>query len=117
MPGWPMPTPPVETYPDRDAVLAYMAAYEKRYSLPVERPVQVLSVHCDADGFAVDTDLGPRRARAVVAATGTWRAPFVPVYPDSDTFQGLQIHSAAYRNADPFVGKRVLVVGGGNSGA
>ena len=117
LPGWMMPATPDGAYPDRDAVLAYMAAYEQRYALPVERPVEILSVRRDADVFLVETDQGVRRSRALVAATGTWRKPFVPDYPDRERFQGLQIHSAAYRNAQPFAGKRVLVIGGGNSGA
>nr|WP_313521612.1 ArsO family NAD(P)H-dependent flavin-containing monooxygenase [Brevundimonas diminuta] len=117
LPGWQMPATPGDVYPSRDAVLAYIAAYEQRYGLPVERPVEVLSVRRDADVFIVETDRGLRRSRALVAATGTWRKPYVPDYPDRDRFQGLQIHSADYRNAEAFAGKRVLVVGGGNSGA
>src|SRR3546814_13156649 len=34
-----------------------------------------------------------------------------------ELFRGDQLHSARYRNAQPFAGKRVLIVGGGNSGA
>jgi len=117
LPGWQMPQRPGQTYPDRDTVLDYMADYEGRYDLPVERPVGIVSVARDESGFVVETDKGRRRARALVAATGTWRKPFVPDYAGRDDFQGVQLHSAAYRNADPFVGQRVLVVGGGNSGA
>lgn len=117
LPGWQMPQRPSQTYPDRDTVLAYMADYEGRYGLPVERPVEILSVTRDDGGFVVETDKGQRRSRALVAATGTWRKPFVPDYPGGDDFHGVQLHSAAYRNAEPFAGKRVLVVGVGNSGA
>jgi cation diffusion facilitator CzcD-associated flavoprotein CzcO len=53
----------------------------------------------------------------VVSATGTWRAPYWPPYPDQSQFQGAQIHSARYESPDAFRGQRVLVVGGGNSGA
>ncbi len=52
-----------------------------------------------------------------MSATGTWRAPFVPVYPGRETFAGSQLHSADYAGPEPFAGQRVLVVGGGNSGA
>jgi thioredoxin reductase len=55
--------------------------------------------------------------RAVVSATGTWRRPHVPDYPGRETFRGKQAHSAYYVRPKPYVGKRVLVVGGGNSGA
>lgn len=56
-------------------------------------------------------------ARAVVSATGTWSAPYIPDHPGRELFRGGQLHSAEYRSPIPFAGKRVLVVGGGNSGA
>jgi cation diffusion facilitator CzcD-associated flavoprotein CzcO len=51
------------------------------------------------------------------SATGTWRHPFVPAYDGAQTYAGTQLHSAHYRAPQPFAGQRVLVVGGGNSGA
>jgi putative flavoprotein involved in K+ transport len=56
-------------------------------------------------------------ARAVVSATGTHARPFVPDVLGRGDFRGLQIHSSEYRRAEPLRGRRVLVVGGGNSGA
>ena len=37
LPGWPMP-PGADGAPSRDEVLAYFAAYEARYALPIQRP-------------------------------------------------------------------------------
>src|SRR5689334_5307555 len=105
------------TYPGRDAVLAYLAAYEERYALPIVRPVQVQAVERADGALAVASDAGRWRARAVVSATGTWRNPYIPPYPGRDRFQGIQIHSAHYRNAAGLAGRRVLVVGARNSGA
>ncbi|MFD5869110.1 FAD-dependent oxidoreductase [Corynebacterium sp. NPDC060344] len=51
----------------------------------------------------------------VVAATGTWAAPFVPGMPGR--FGGTQWHSANYPGTGPFEGARVAVVGGANSAA
>ena len=103
--------------PHRDDVLDYLAAYEARYDLPVSRPVRVTAVHRTDEGLRVETDRGTVLARAVVAATGTATAPHVPVVPGRETFVGEQIHSREYRSPAPFAGQRVLVVGGGNSGA
>lgn len=47
----------------------------------------------------------------------TWRNPFLPQYPGSEIFAGQQLHSAHSVDAAPFAGKKVMVVGGGNSGA
>jgi len=117
LPGWLMPRPADNAWPHRDAVIDYLAQYEQRYALPVRRPVRVAHVAATAGGFAVTTSQGTWQARAVVCATGSWRQPFIPAYPGLEGFGGRQLHSAFYQNATPFVGQRVLVVGGGNSGA
>lgn len=117
LPGWLMPRPATEGFPARDAVVDYLTQYEQRYALPVRRPVRVVAVRRSGEGFAVHTDAGTWQARAVVCATGSWSNPFVPAYPGQADFGGVQLHSAHYRDAVPFAGQRVLVVGGGNSSA
>ncbi|HSK40289.1 MAG TPA: ArsO family NAD(P)H-dependent flavin-containing monooxygenase [Arenibaculum sp.] len=119
LPGWQMPggDRKADDYPGRDDVIDYLTQYERRYALPVERPVEVGKVVRAPGGFRIETDAGDSTARAVVNATGTWRAPHVPALPGADRFGGRQVHSSRYRNAAPFTGERVLVVGGGNSGA
>src|SRR6185503_4717725 len=52
----------------------------------------------------------------LVIATGTAGSPVRPDWPGSDRFGGDIRHSVAYRNPVPYRGKRVLVVGLGNSG-
>lgn len=104
-------------YPTRDETLAYLAAYEAKYALPVERPVRVHAVRRDGDALAVETDAGTWRARAVVSATGGCGVPARPDLPGLESFRGLQLHSVEYRSPEAFAGRRVLVFGGGNSGA
>lgn len=116
LPGWPMSSSG-EGFPTRDEVIAYLAAYEARYNLPVIRPVEVDLVRAEADALVVETCPATWRARAVVSATGTWRAPHWPTYPEQSRFEGVQVHSAQYLSPEAFKGHRVLVVGGGNSGA
>ncbi|MBC6608172.1 NAD(P)-binding domain-containing protein [Hymenobacter sp. BT188] len=117
LPGWLMPRPADNSYPTRDAVIEYLTQYEQRYELPVHRPVRVIAVRRDAVGFAVETDQGTWHTRAVVCATGSWSNPYIPSCQGQSDFRGLQLHSAHYHTPAPFAGKRVLVVGGGNSGA
>lgn len=116
LPGWPMP-PGADDYPSRDAVIDYLTRYEQRYTLPVQRPVQVQGVGDAGDRLRIDTDKGVWLARAAVMATGTWRHPHIPHFPGQELFTGTQLHSAHYCKPDPFAGQRLLVVGGGNSGA
>lgn len=105
-------------YPTRDETIAYLAEYERRYALPVERPVRVAATHADGDALHLITDADEViAARAVISATGTWTAPQIPQFEGQSDFRGRLVHSAHYLGPDSFAGKRVLVVGAGNSGA
>ena len=120
LPGWMMPREPsgaADDYPTRDAAIAYLTEYERRYAIPVERPVRVRAVRPDGDALLLETSAGPVRARAVVSATGTWSNAVRPVIPGRERFRGRVLHSAEYAGVAPFVGTRVVVGGGGNSGA
>ncbi len=55
-------------------------------------------------------------ADVVVVATGRNRVPLVPPWTGLDTTSLDVIHAAEYRNPNPFIGRRVLVVGAGNTG-
>jgi putative flavoprotein involved in K+ transport len=116
LPGWLMPGG-ADAYPTRDEALDYLAQYEARYGFPIERPVRVDAVHRAGDRFRIDTARGAWTADAVVSATGTWASPIIPPIPGRESFRGVQLHSAAYRRPEEFAGRRVLVVGAGNSGA
>lgn len=116
LPGRMMPST-TEGNPDADHVISYLADYEERYDLPVQRPVRVTHVDQSASGFRVTTDAGRWASRVLVNATGTWSQPFWPAIPGQRTFEGAQLHSAHYPGPERFAGRDVLVVGGANSGA
>ncbi|MFD3353114.1 ArsO family NAD(P)H-dependent flavin-containing monooxygenase [Streptomyces fradiae] len=117
LPGRIMPPQPGETYPDAAHVVAYLTDYERRYDLPVVRPARVEAVHRDGGFLRVESAAGTWRARAVISATGTWWRPFLPAVPGRAGFQSAQLHTVEYRRPADFAGQRVVVVGGGNSGA
>jgi putative flavoprotein involved in K+ transport len=117
LPGRPMPHQRGEAYPDARHVVAYLTDYEGRYGFPIHRPVRVKAVHREGELLRVETDSSIWEARAVISATGTWWRPFTPTIPGRDIFSGRQIHTAQYRSPEDFAGQRVIVVGGGNSGA
>src|SRR5690606_10033984 len=116
LPGWMMP-PTKEAYPSKEEIISYLTEYEKRYGFDVRRSVMVEEVSYENNLFHIKTNQGPYRAKAVVSATGNWANPFIPDYKGIDLFHGIQTHSALYQNASAFAGKRVLIVGGGNSAA
>jgi putative flavoprotein involved in K+ transport len=128
LPGWMMPAyggrggagAEPDGYPPRSHVVDYLTRYEQRYGLVVRHGVTVSAVTRDpagGSGFAVDSSAGSFAARTVVSATGTWSRPFWPVYPGAERFAGRQLHAVGYRRPDDFAGRRVAVVGGGNSAA
>lgn len=91
------------------------SGYERRFDLPVHRPVAVTAVERAGDRLVVRSSGGDWLARAVVNATGTWTQPHWPAYPGQAQFGGWQLHAADYRGPQPFAGRRVVVVGGGAS--
>jgi len=53
----------------------------------------------------------------VAVCTGTNTFSSLPHFPGQERFKGEILHSDKYRNADKFAGKKVLVVGAGESGS
>jgi hypothetical protein len=104
-------------YVSRADFVAYLEAYAARFEIAPRTGEPVRRVAADAAGLIVETAHGTRRARAVVVATGYNRRPRPDRLPDQERFRGTLLHSSAYRNAEPFAGQSVLVVGAGNSGA
>ncbi|SDH92373.1 Predicted flavoprotein CzcO associated with the cation diffusion facilitator CzcD [Actinokineospora alba] len=100
--------------PAAEVVAEYFGAYERKFALPIRRPVKVHSV-TDGPRLRVETDHGDWSARALINATGTWDRPFWPHYPGQADFLGTQLHTADYPGPAAFTGKRVVVVGGGAS--
>ncbi|WP_246131205.1 NAD(P)-binding domain-containing protein [Cellulomonas aerilata] len=115
-----LPGMPLEGFdpqePASAAVGRYFAAYEQRFALPVVRPVRVGAVRDAGQGLlSVETDRGRWLTRALVNATGTWQRPFWPSYPGQSGFAGQQLHTHDFRSASDFLGRHVVVVGGGTS--
>ncbi len=104
-------------YPTRDVTIEYLKFYETKYSLPVKRPVEVFNVHKYEAGFTLDTSAGLFFAKAVVSATGSFANPYIPTIAGIHLFKGQVLHSSQYQAPDIFTGKRVAIIGEGNSGA
>jgi cation diffusion facilitator CzcD-associated flavoprotein CzcO len=107
------------TFPPRAQVIAYMAAYAERFELKPRFGVTVTHIARNGaeGGWRVRTDRGDLAARQVVVAAGLNAVPSRPQWPGVEGYRGALLHSSAYRNGAAWTGKRVLVVGAGNSGA
>jgi putative flavoprotein involved in K+ transport len=113
LPGYRMPRA-FGKWPSRDCVIEYLHRYADRTGVAVRTGVEVTRLD-HATEWNVATSEGAVEAERVVVATGHSNEPYVPLWPGA--FEGDIVHSASYRNPAPFAGRRVLVVGAGNSGA
>ncbi|MGX1798841.1 flavin-containing monooxygenase [Streptomyces albidoflavus] len=116
LPGMPFPGADRDRYPHRDEVVAYLTAYADRLDAEIRTGSRVSAVRRTSDGFEVKLEGGGRlSALAVVAASGTFGHPHRPALPGLQEFTGQVLHAADYRSQTPFAGRRVVVVGAGNS--
>ena len=116
--GFPMP-PDYPDYPTHRQVLAYVRSFAHAYGLEQRATTGVAVVAAAAadDGWSVTLSTGECRTyRGVVCANGVTWHPRLPDYPGLADFAGEVRHSVTYRSSEELRGRRVLVIGGGNSG-
>lgn len=111
-------------YPDHFQMAAYFDEFADHFGLreKISFRTEVTNVE-PADGAWAVTVKGPEgaehteRYRAVLVANGHHWDPRwpEPAFPGADDFEGEQIHAHHYREPDILRGKRVLVLGLGNS--
>jgi thioredoxin reductase len=111
-------------YPDHFQMAAYFDEFADHFGLreKISFRTEVLKVE-PADGEWAVTVKGPggsescERYQAVLVANGHHWDPRwpEPAFPGSEDFEGEQLHAHHYREADVLRGKRVLVLGLGNS--
>jgi putative flavoprotein involved in K+ transport len=102
-------------WPSRDRVVDYLRLYAVRHGIDVRTGQAVERIERGGDGWTVTVGDEAVGAGRVVVATGYSNVPYVPEWPGA--FGGELVHSSSYRHGGPYRGRRVLVVGAGNSGA
>ncbi|WP_156725043.1 flavin-containing monooxygenase [Streptomyces apocyni] len=104
----------------RDNVIRYLERYADFHDLEIVTGVEISRIDRApaGDGWLLHGSGGRElTGSAVVIATGYNHTPHLPDWPGLDTFPGKFLHAADYRNAAPYAGQDVLVVGVGNTGA
>lgn len=117
-PGFPMPAH-YPTYIGHAQAHEYLRSFARAFRLydHIEFGRTVEHLEPVEDGRRWDVTLNggeKRRYQGVVICNGHLWSPRWPEYPG--TFDGLVLHSSQYKTPDVLRGKRVLVVGAGNSG-
>jgi hypothetical protein len=117
-PSFPMP----ESYgdfPRHSEMAAYLGAYAEasglRASIRFGASVERLEAAADGCWWVTLDDRSRRSYGAVVVATGVFWSPRLACHPGS--FDGTVSHCHAYRMPARFAGRRLLVVGAGQSAA
>lgn len=120
--GYPMPDS-FPDYPGHRHLLEYIRGFAETFDL--KRPIRFGQTVERATpigegaqgGWQVTLGSGEQHSyRGIIAAPGVTWLPSEPDYPGLETFAGEVLHSVAYRDPALFRGKRVLIVGAGNSG-
>lgn len=124
LPGLPIPRS-YGRWVSRDNLVRYLESYTEYHRIEVATGVAVDRIdRADsaggtegAGGWVLNANGGRQlTAPAVVVATGFNHTPRKPDWPGLDSYTGEFLHAADYRNAYPYAGKDVLVVGTGNTG-
>ncbi|CAL5079941.1 unnamed protein product [Urochloa decumbens] len=112
------------TYVPKKEFVEYLDTYAERFGVNPRYCISVESAAYDEGArqwfvVARDTTVGKEvllTARFLVVATGENAMGFMPEVPGIESFPGETLHSSTYRSGGVYAGKRVLVVGSGNSG-
>lgn len=104
-------------FPHHTQILEYLQAYAEHFGLyeVIEYGTPVDRVEPDGPFWRVRLSAGEcRRYAGIVVANGHNWDPRWPDFPGR--FDGLAMHSAEYKTPDVLRGRRVLIVGAGNTG-
>jgi cation diffusion facilitator CzcD-associated flavoprotein CzcO len=116
LPGRPIPKE-YGRWVRRDDYAAFLEQYFTDSGAEIELNRRIDRIDPHHGGWAITVGTDTYLAEQVVVATGFNRKQKVPDWPGLVGFTGVFMHSGEYKNPAPYVGKHVLVVGVGNSGA
>lgn len=112
LPDLPMALPPNER-PTKDQLADYFSRYASHFALPVHTKNTVSSIKKNGDTFHIQSTFEEIRAKKVIVANGYCQSPMIPSW--ANHLEIPYIHSSKYRTPVSIKGKKVLVVGGGNT--
>ncbi|XP_057799569.1 indole-3-pyruvate monooxygenase YUCCA6 [Salvia miltiorrhiza] len=119
--------PDFPTYPDKQQFVRYLESYAARFEIrPVfgqavvsaayDGKLQMWRVRTAGAGAGAAEEAAEYVCRWLIVATGENAEAVVPRIDGLDGFGGDVVHTSGYKSGTVYEGKRVLVVGCGNSG-
>jgi putative flavoprotein involved in K+ transport len=97
-------------------VVAFIDAYARAASAPVETNTRVTSLSSDGDWYRIETDRGDWRSRSVVLASGACNVAHIPKVAEEVPAGIAMLTPMHYRNPDQLAEGGVLVVGASATG-
>jgi cation diffusion facilitator CzcD-associated flavoprotein CzcO len=117
LPFMPLPES-LPIYVPKQDLVRYYEKYAELFQIKPLFKTKVLSIDKKTEFWEIKTQNGQTfEAENVIVATGINRIPKIPTWSGQENFKGQIIHASQYKNPERFKGKRVLVVGMGNTGA
>jgi cation diffusion facilitator CzcD-associated flavoprotein CzcO len=104
------------TFPSARDFHAYLRSYATHFGLDVREGVTVTRVERRDSSWHLTAPQGEWVTQTLVWAAGIWAAPVTPDIPGLHAFAGQLCHVRDYQGPAAYAGKRLLVVGAGNSG-
>lgn len=108
-------------YVPKDKFAEYLQDYAKKFELNIIGGCPVKKVRMASNGarptWQIETEGDTWQSKVVIIATGHYGKPYIPEWPDLNEYQGKLMHSVEHKTGRDFTGKRVLVIGSGNSGS
>jgi len=114
--GLRFPGPP-NALPTKDQMADYLESYAAHFELPIRNRTRVESLTRNARGFVLKTSGGILEANKVIIAMASYQQPRMPDFARELGPDVVQMHSKDYKNPGQLQPGRVVIVGGGNSGA
>jgi len=106
----------IPRYPSRLQVLDYLENYKAAFDISPIYNSEAVSVKKESGQWITETRQRIIRSKYLVMATGPYGKPRTIGFKGMEGFPGKIIHSSQYKTGSEFKGKKVLVVGFGNSG-
>jgi len=105
----------VPRYPTRDDVIMYLEGYQREMKIKPVFNTEVKSIYREQGQWVISATQQSYQSTKLILATGANHKPQVAAPKGLGSFPGTILHSSVYKNGKSFNGKRVLVVGFGNT--
>lgn len=104
-------------YPSRLQFIEYLEGYAEAFNIRPRFGSRVVWAGQQNGSWCARTETEAYNAQHLIVATGYNGQPYFPEIDGLRSFEGTVLHSSDYKTGADYKGKKVLVVGCGNSGA